>query len=264
MKSTIKHSLCAVAASVALASGAVQAAEPYFTVDESIQGSGGNVTANRIQGEYSEVANFNLDSTFDVSILFNLNSFVDTGPAIDPGSALGAGDYNLYATFLGGGTFGPQGSGTKFTFTSGSFNLFMDFDADSTFGDITTQNANALWSVTENNADGLIASGNILSGVGILDPVGFGSACTQQNICGSFGTNTDFSLTALGLTYFVDPDPFYDLTFESGTLRNFTVAGRQEITGDGSIWFGETPEPGTIALFGLGLLGLSRINRRKR
>lgn len=263
MKNTFKYSICALAASFALAGGSVQAAEPYFTVDESIQGSGGNVTANRIQGEYSEVATFNGDGTFDVSILFDLNSFVDSGPAPDPGSALGAGDYNLYAVFLGDGTFAPDGTGTKFTFGSGSFSLYIDFDNDTTFGAINLQSSAALWDITENNADGLLATGSIITGAGKLDPAAFGILCTQQNICGSFGTNTDFNLTALGLTYFVDPDPFYDLTFESGTLRNFTVAGRQEITGDGSIWFGETPEPGTLALFGLGLLGLSRIRRRK-
>lgn len=233
-----------------------------FTVDETIQGSGGTVTADRIQGEYLEVADFGL-GTFTSSILLDLNSFVITGPTPDPGSALGSGDYNLYALFKGGGTFSsPIPGTTTFTFTSGSFDLWLDPDADSTFADIGVQDSTSLWGVTEGTADVLLASGSLLSGEGLLAPGIFGQQCIpSNNICGTFGTSTTIELTAAGSTYFISPNPFYNTTFESGTLRNFTPAGRQEISGDGSVIF--VPEPNTLMLFGLGILGLAGLARRK-
>jgi hypothetical protein len=245
-------------------------AEPLFTVDESIQGSGGQISATRIQGSYQEAADFTALGGFNVSILLDLNTFVNTTTAVTVSSELGATNYNLFATFTGSGTFAANAfGGADFTFTSGDFSLYLDPENDTTFEALASKDATNAWSTNDvGGGDGLLASGNIITGGGLLVPALFGSLClTDDLICGTFGTKTSLSLTALGETYFVAPDPFFDMSLESGTMRNFdpfNFTDTQQITGDGSVFFAnKVPEPATLALFGLGLAGIAGVARRK-
>ncbi len=73
----------------------------------------------------------------------------------------------------------------------------------------------------------------------------------------------DFTLTDDGKGYFVSPTPFSLRVNVDGDFDNFLVVGTQNIDGDVSAQF-LVPEPGSLILAGLALLGLGvSSNRRK-
>ena len=276
MKNAIRKTLiaCAMTASFAASSGAMAQSFPDFTVNEgAIAGAlGQNVTADKITGNYVEVITFSgseTSGTFNVSLKWNAGQFVGSDGARPVASQLGSvsnNQYNLYALYQGTGTFNTTASGTVFNFTpGGNLSLFSDALSNTQFGQPSN---GALGYTTSNNADDvLIATGTPTSGEGRLDPTL--STCGPSNgiNCGSFGASSTFNLTAAGSEYFVAPNPFYNISFQSGQLNNFTPSGTQVINGSLDVIFGgssEVPEPATVAMVGLGLLGLGLSRRRKQ
>jgi hypothetical protein len=276
MKNAIRKTLiaCAMTASFAASSGAMAQSFPDFTVNEgAIAGAlGQNVTADKITGNYVEVITFSgseTSGTFNVSLKWNAGQFVGSDGARPVASQLGsvnANQYNLYALYQGTGTFNTTASGTVFNFTpGGNLSLFSDALSNTQFGQPSN---GALGYTTSNDADDvLIATGTPTSGEGRLDPTL--STCGPSNgiNCGSFGASSTFNLTAAGSDYFVAPNPFYNISFQSGQLNNFTPSGTQVINGSLDVIFGgssEVPEPATVAMVGLGLLGLGLSRRRKQ
>jgi hypothetical protein len=272
MKQVIRKTLLAVAATAAFTTsfGAMAQSFPDFVVNESsISGALANTfTADKITGNFVEVISFagTTSGTFDVALKWNAGQFVSNNGASPVASQLGslsANQYGLYAVYQGSGTFNTTAAGTIFNFTpGGSLRVFAD---PSTNTVIVQPGSGADAFTTTGSADDiLIATGMPTSGQGQLDPNL--STCGTAGInCGSFGASSTFNLTADGSQYFVAPNPFYNISFQSGQLNNFSPTGTQVINGSLDVIFGgaEVPEPASVALIGLGLAGLA-ISRRRR
>ncbi|MGF6272032.1 hypothetical protein ABIB38_000374 [Massilia sp. UYP11] len=244
-----------IAASLAAASmfstAAIAAPFNEFTVDP-INGNYANFVADKITGNYTEQATFNPDGTFNVSLLWTAGQFVGNGgnTAYEARrTGLGAA-YGLYATYTASGNYSMTDGVTNFNFSAGSGNLNLFLE------DYSTETST------------LLATGNPVSGYGQLDPNL--PTCGDDGInCGSFGASSTFTLTGAGSSFFVAPNPFYMMSFQSGQLNNFTPSGTTTINGSLDVVFStlpeaEVPEPASVGLLGLGMLGLYAARRRNK
>lgn len=277
MNKMITKTLLAAAVTTALgvfSSGAMAQTTtfPDFTVNEgSVAGATPfTFTADKITGNYVEVITFNgtpASGTFDVALKWNAGQFVANDGTSPVATQLGGGaagqnnQYGLYALYSGKGTYTGSGTATTFNFIpGGSLQIFLDPNNNTTFNQPAS---GSIAYTTGGNADDvLIVNGVPTFGQGTLNPAL--STCTGGGInCGSFGATASIALTAAGSQYFTAPNPFYNVSFQSGQLNNFNPTGTQVINGSLDVIFA-VPEPTSVALIGLGLLGLGLSRRRKQ
>ena len=220
-----------------------------FQVDETPYG-GEVVTADKLNGGYKEIITFDGEGNFTATAFASMNQLFGNngGDNLGAASVIGA-NYSLYATFTASGsvmTPGINGSISSLSADQGSFQLYVDPDRDTTAAD-------ADMSLSGTADDMLLGeSMNIADNVGLL--YGFGGVFDFMF--------QDFQMTEAGDSYFVSPMPFYMMVNVDGDFDTFPLEGQQRVTGDVSAVFA-VPEPSTLAVLGLGLLGLGATSRRK-
>lgn len=267
--------LCAVIGSAAIASVPALAA-PLFTVNEnSVPGTVPGsplVVADRLSFEYQS----RIEQTIVGGSLAGAgDTFVQQGfltkaafgsptsgsvPSQLNANVLGFG-YGMYAVFSITGEGDPLGNtgGILANFNTFNMTLYIDPAQDTT---LAIPLSGAVVPVDASGDDYAVINYSLSVGQAHV----FGGLAN-----GDFDTILNATLTPLGALFFVDPSPFFSLENFGGNTQTFNITSGDttngfiaSAAGGGLELFLATPvpEPGTLALIGIGLLGMAMLRRR--
>ena len=267
----MKFAKLMIAAAVAVIAGAAAATPVYpdFTVDTSAMGGGGSLgsfVANDIGGQYHEQLTFTSASTFTVSLDFTAQGFNVDDTDASASKSLTAGqtglgsNYQILAILNGTGTYSTSGGTTTFSLDPGGA-MTISYDAGANASFLAPAAPGGTFAIDANgDIITTLATGNAITGNGMV-------GCSAPNLCGAFGQETSFALTAAGSSFFVAPSPFYALNLQSGQVEGFPVVVGETVTSSGTlnaVFSSPVPEPASLAMMGFALLGFMVVRQRRR
>ena len=255
-----------LAAAVALAATAVSAHAYYmdpmeFNVSDgstAAAASGGSFATWQLSGTYSEKV-FLGAGTFQSLAVFNVGQYVDSDMSsfINDTKLNANPGYKMYATMVSTGTYTSVNGVTTFVSNTDTLNLWLDPNRNTVKNAFSTFAAGITFTSTGSPAVSTAADDKLLGSASHV-----AASDANENTTGSLNGQFDilfsnWALTTNGKALFGNV-PMKDLEV-AGNFGHITIPAvgnnfTATINGTANAWM--APEPGSLALFGIGVLGL--------